>query len=188
MCASWWIDWCAGAPEEGISHDRFSCLGTAFIRYRSRHSLAPLKRSDALGIDGRLIWVDDGRRTKPFFNARYKVFGKPDLLYRVNGGVLAVEYKSRNGPIFESDIVQAKCAALSARGGQYKVSRILVKTGQAEKYITLPRSDHALYREIESATILARKAKNGEAVPCLPAPRKCRSCAYRNNCLESVTG
>ena len=145
-----------------------------------------LKRSDALGIDGSLIWVDDGRRTKPFFNARYKVFGKPDLLYRVNGGVLAVEYKSRNGPIFESDIVQAKCAALSARGDQYIVSRILVKTGQAEKYITLPRSDHALYREIESATILARKAKNGETVPCLPAPQKCRSCAYRDHCRESA--
>ena len=143
-------------------------------------------RADALGIAGRLIWVDDGRKTKPFFNSEYQVFGKPDLMYRVNGGVLAVEYKSRNGQIYESDIVQAKCAALSARGDQYRVTKILVKTAQSEKYIALPRSDRELYKEIQSAVSMARRAKQGQTVPCLPDFRKCRACAYRHNCAGSA--
>ena len=66
-----------------------------------------------LGIEGKLIWMDKGRSTKPFFNQVFEVLGKPDLMYRVRGGVLAVEYKSRRGPVFKSDVVQAKCAALA---------------------------------------------------------------------------
>ena len=80
-----------------------------------------------LRIKGKLIWVDRGRSTKPFFNRVFEVLGKPDLMYQVFGGVLAVEYKSRKGPVFKSDVVQAKCAALAARGNGYKVIRILPK-------------------------------------------------------------
>ena len=89
-------------------------LAAAALLYNFIRRIAR-SRSD-LGIEGKLIWMDKGRSTKPFFNQVFEVLGKPDLMYRVRGGVLAVEYKSRRGPVFKSDVVQAKCAALAARG------------------------------------------------------------------------
>ena len=88
-------------------------LAAAALLYNFIRRIAR-SRSD-LGIEGKLIWMDKGRSTKPFFNQVFEVLGKPDLMYRVRGGVLAVEYKSRRGPVFKSDVVQAKCAALAAR-------------------------------------------------------------------------
>lgn len=141
---------------------------------------------DELGIEGDLIWIDEGRHTKPLFNGMFKVFGKPDAMYRTRTGVLAVEYKSRNGPVFDSDIVQAKCAALAARGEGYRVVDILVKTELTQRHIRLPKSDGALYKDIEESVILARRAKLGGAVPSVPAVPKCRSCAYRGDCKHAA--
>lgn len=135
-----------------------------------------------LGIEGKLIWVDRGRQTKPFFNNVFEVLGKPDLMYRIFGGVLAVEYKSRRGPVFKSDVIQAKCAALAARGNGYKVIRILVKTSTVEQYIDLPKSDKTLFHEVEEYVILTRQAKAGQKMKALPNPGKCRSCAFNYDC------
>lgn len=137
---------------------------------------------NGLDIDGKLIWVDKGRSTKPFFNNVFEVLGKPDLMYRVFGGVLAVEYKSRNGPIFNSDVVQAKCAALAARAHGYKVIRILLKTATVEQYIDLPKSDRALYNEIKDYVTLTRQAKSGKKMSAWPNLRKCRCCAFKYEC------
>ncbi len=153
----------------------------AIVWRQRRHSFV-----DELGIEGDLIWIDEGRHTKPFFNAPFKVFGKPDAMYRTRAGVLAVEYKSRSGPIFISDVTQAKCAALAARGAGYKITEVLVKTAAIQKRFTLPCSDHDLYREIEKAVVIARRAKNGDAVPSLPEHRKCQACAYKRDCPSAI--
>jgi len=86
-------------------------------------------------------------------------------MYRTKNGILAVEFKSRKGRVFSSDIVQAKCASLAARGAGYKVIEILVKTAREERYITLPRSDTDLFHEIQPKVAMARKAKRGDQVP-----------------------
>lgn len=141
-------------------------------------------RSD-LGIEGKLIWMDKGRSTKPFFNQVFEVLGKPDLMYRVRGGVLAVEYKSRRGPVFKSDVVQAKCAALAARGNGYQVTRLLVKTATSEQYIELPRADKTLFNEIKEYVILTRQAKAGVKMKAWPNVGKCRGCAFKYDCVHA---
>ena len=137
---------------------------------------------DSLSIEGKLIWIDRGRSTKPFFNKAFEVLGKPDLMYRVLGGVLAVEYKSRKGPVFKSDMVQAKCAALAARGSGYRVIRILLKTATIEQYIDLPKNDKALFNEIKAFVTLTRQAKSGGKMSAWPNVGKCRGCAYKHEC------
>jgi len=139
-----------------------------------------------LGIEGKLIWVDKGKSTKPFFNNTFEVLGKPDLMYRVLGGVLAVEYKSRNGPIYQSDEAQAKCAALAARGNGYRVIRILLKTNTLEQYIDLPTNDITLFNEIKAFVVLTRQAKSGDKMNALPTVGKCRSCAFKYECRYSA--
>lgn len=148
---------------------------------RRRNSLV-----DELGIEGDLIWIDDGRQTKPFFNGAFKVFGKPDALYRTRTGVLSVEYKSRNGPVFESDVTQAFCAALAARGDGYRVNQVLIKTSAIQEVFKLPSSDKALFDRIQPAVVHARQAKFGHAVPSRPELKKCRSCGFRGDCDDSA--
>lgn len=140
------------------------------------------KKTDKLGIQGKLIFIDKGKSTKPFFNNRYKVLGKPDLMYKQKAGVLAVEYKSRNASIYESDIVQAKAASLAARGAGYKVNRILIKTKKREKYITLPISDRVLHSQIKAYMDMVRDAAKGKALDATASSFKCASCAYVNDC------
>lgn len=136
------------------------------------------------GVNGKLIWMDKGKATKPFFNKKFEVLGKPDLMYRIRGGVLAVEYKSRRGPIFKSDIVQAKCAALAARGDGYQITQILVKTETVEQYIELPHNDNALFHEIKDLVNLTREAKKGFTMTATSNIKKCHSCAFTQECKK----
>ena len=158
----------------------FLLLAVLFVIYPA------LKRSvsgNKLGIKGKLIWVDKGRHTKPFFNSTFKIFGKPDLMYKIKGGVLAVEYKSRKGSgIYQSDIVQAKTAALAARGEGYKVIRILIKTGSNEQYINLPAADRSLFSEVKQYVDISRQSNKGAFLKAWPSKFKCRSCAYNHSC------
>jgi CRISPR/Cas system-associated exonuclease Cas4 (RecB family) len=139
-------------------------------------------KKDQLGIEGKLIWTDEGHKTKPFFNNVYDVLGKPDLMYKIKGGILAVEYKSRHGKIYESDIVQTRCASLAARGSGYKVIKFLVITGTRKQYFDLPRSDKALYKEIEPYVVYTRQSKIGCKLPATPGRFNCKSCAFNYKC------
>ena len=90
----------------------------------------------------RLVWVDKSRKTKAFRNKAYGVSGKPDCIYKLADGYRLVEFKSRKSGIYESDRVQAKAAALAARGGsKYKITEILIQTKSSEETIQLNISD-----------------------------------------------
>ncbi|MBL4901004.1 MAG: hypothetical protein JKX76_15460 [Colwellia sp.] len=107
-------------------------------------------------------------------------------MYRIRSGVLVVEYKDRNGPVFESDIIQAKTASLAARGSGYKVIRILVKTKTKNVYFDLPPKDKSLFNEIQIHVVAARKAKNGDRMKALPNKKKCYSCAVKQGCKHAI--
>lgn len=139
---------------------------------------------DDLGIKGKLVWVDQGKSTKPFFNNEWRVLGKPDLMYKIDNGILAVEYKSRENNIYGSDVVQGLTASLAARGDGYKVIRLLVKTDNSEKYIDLPKSDKSLFKMISKYVDIVRMAKMGKGLPASPERYKCLNCAYSQSCLQ----
>lgn len=145
-------------------------------------------RQSSLGIPGTLIWMDKGANTKPFFNRAYEVLGKPDLLYRTPSGILAVEYKSRKGPVFASDIAQVKCAALAARGEGYDVRKAIVKTESVSVEVELPLKDSDLFVEIRPYVLITRLAKRGKPQHATPSPTKCLHCAFRTRCEMSAIG
>ncbi|MFT6904806.1 MAG: CRISPR/Cas system-associated exonuclease Cas4 (RecB family) [Oleiphilaceae bacterium] len=137
-----------------------------------------------LGIEGELIWVDESKDTKPFFNNKYKVFGKPDFIYKRRSGATAVEYKSRFGKVYESDIVQAKTAALAARGAGIKIDQIMIKTERDTQILNLPKRNKDLFIQIEGNIREARKAKLGIRMNARPNKIKCRACSHKNTCTK----
>jgi len=139
-------------------------------------------RNNPVGIDGDLIWVDEGKKTKAFFNRTFEILGKPDAMYRTSSGVCAVEYKSRKSGVLDSDIAQAKCAALAARAEGYKVNEIVVITRSERKSVALPRSDSDLFKEIRPLVKTIRDIRRGSKGEAKPNGGKCFNCAYRSSC------
>ena len=132
--------------------------------------------------EGQLIFLDNDDNPRTFRNYAFYVTGRPDAMYQTKTGIIAEEYKSRNGPIYKSDVLQAKCAALPARGEGYRVTEILVRTNNTSQRYRLPNDDRALYSEIREYIELARRAKSGDSVPAKPSQNKCRGCAYGQAC------
>lgn len=140
-----------------------------------------------LGIpNAELFYIDEGKQTKPFFNRQFEVLGKPDAMYKTPTGMVAVEYKSRKGSIKDSDISQALCAALAARGEGHKVYQVIVKTQSDQLEVDLPRSDKELYDRIQQDVAVARSIKHGGTGTANPDPAKCKSCAHKSSCQFAI--
>lgn len=136
---------------------------------------------------GELLWVDEGKDTKPFFNKAFKIFGKPDAMYVKGGKVTAIEYKSRKGKIHDSDMWQAMAAALAARGEGYQVASVRIKTKTHSADMDVPKSELDHYKFIKTCHEAALRAKNGHPSKALPETNKCFHCAYKAVCAEKPT-
>ena len=131
----------------------------------------------------RVIYKDTGPNARVFVNKKYKVAAKPDLILKNIDGYIGVEFKSRKYGIYESDIVEAKAAALAARS-KYPIFAIQVKNQTQNKVIVLPKSNADLFREIEGYISLASQARL-RLLPATPHPMKCKSCPEKMSCNES---
>ena len=132
----------------------------------------------------RVIYKDTGPKARVFVNKKYKVAAKPDLILKNIDGYIGVEFKSRKYGIYESDIVEAKAAALAARS-KYPIFAIQIKNQTQNKVIVLPKSNDDLYREIEGYVSLASLA-SAKLLPANPHPMKCKSCPVKMSCNESL--
>lgn len=151
-----------------------------FFYWQSR----PASKGSALGVEGELLYADQGRKSKAFVSRKYGIRAKPDFLIRQpDGRVALVEYKSRNnGRIYESDIVQAKASVLAAREA-YPVVAMYIKTKHRLQAIPIPQDSDALYREVERYAELARRAKRGELLREYTHNRnQCKTCSVRAGC------
>jgi CRISPR/Cas system-associated exonuclease Cas4 (RecB family) len=159
----------------------FAVILLSFFLSASRYS--PRKRTGT-SVSGKNIWLDTGRNTKPFYHPKYAIVAKPDAINRVKGQLQAIEYKSRYGPVFQSDIVQVKAAALAARASGYDIRSALVRTSNQSKLIDLPRSDKDLFEDIRPYYEQAKHIKSGKhhLAVASPDPKKCAKCAYYEHC------
>ena len=125
-----------------------------------------------LGEQPKVIYKDTGN-AKIFRNKKFRVEGKPDAILLTRVGYIAEEFKSRKRGFYESDIVQAKAAALAARS-EYPISSIFL----------LPPSDQALFDDIAEYYNMAARAKQ-ELLPARAHFVKCRHCAVKYACSEA---
>lgn len=147
---------------------------------------APLDPAYPLGIDGELVWKDEGPRSSAFRHENLRILGKPDYLYKTPLGIVAVEFKSRARKVKASDIAQALAAALAARGSGYRVSHIAVVTASDRYERALPRHDMDVHRLIEQQVLIARLAKRGKGQQAIPQRGKCGACAYTQVCADAL--
>lgn len=134
---------------------------------------------------GECVWMDS-EDAKPFFDGRFRILGKPDAIFKnAEGEFTAVEYKNRNKGIYSSDILQAKTAALAARGdmkNKHNVSKVVIVNQTDSKEILLPAKDYDLYNEIKYNVEAVQRIKTGEYGYKTKDKYKCNSCGYKYAC------
>ena len=135
-----------------------------------------------LGEQPKVIYKDTGN-AKIFRNKKFRVEGKPDAILLTRVGYIAEEFKSRKRGFYESDIVQAKAAALAARS-EDPISSISIRNQTEQKIILLPPSDQALFDDIAEYYNMAARAKQ-ELLPARAHFVKCRHCAVKYACSEA---
>lgn len=144
----------------------FIAVVAAFAFYlNSRREGKKTTGREELDELGKLVWIDEGLDTKPFFNQEYRILAMPDAIYSKNGNVTVVEYKSRNGPVLESDVIQGLTACLAVKSAGYKVRDLMVITGQETKTVSVPEAAKSLYQMVanyvEGAREIKMESKNG---------------------------
>lgn len=136
------------------------------------------------GFKAKLLFIDDGSiRGFAFYNKKLRLGATPDVIYRKNNNkALMTELKSRKGPVYESDIAQAK-AGILATNGKYKFDQIFIKTSTHQQFIDLPSSIRALEKEMMPLIKMARDIKIGKRVTQKNISRnKCLSCRHFKKC------
>ena len=135
-----------------------------------------------LGIEGKIVYADQGRKSKLFINKKYGITAKPDFIIATqNGQNVMVEYKSRAGRVYQSDIVQLLASVLAARS-EMPIHRAVVVTKGTRREVVLG-SDEQIFKEISKFVLLARRAQEGEIIKIFSShPGVCRSCSVAHSC------
>ena len=135
------------------------------------------------GFRGRLVYTDEGQ-VEPF---RYEwgdtvIVAKPDFVYRlVNGSYAVVEFKSRFGSVYPSDVIQLKSCVLAV-SEEWPVSRAFVATSRTYQEIKV-RSRWRILRDIKPHIKLRRKIEHGYMPSRLEDRTKCKNCSFKAHCL-----
>lgn len=140
------------------------------------------RTSSPLGVEGKIIYADQGRKSKLFINRVYGITAKPDFIITTpNGENVMVEYKSRKGRVYQSDIVQLLASVLAARS-EMQIHRAIVVTKVTRCEVELGSDEH-IFKEISKFVLLARRAQEGEIIKIFSShPGVCRTCSVASSC------
>ena len=131
-----------------------------------------------------IVYQDEGKRSKVFINKKFGVAAKPDIILNTIDGYICTEYKGRKKGIYESDIIEAKAAALAVRS-KYPIVAIQIKNQTESRVYPLPKSDKELYEHIRQYKEMADVA-HSQLLPAKPNRPKCHTCPVKSSCNESV--
>lgn len=138
-------------------------------------------------VKGKIIYSDQGRKSKTFVSQEYRIRAKPDFLVRQpDGRLVLVEYKSREKPPNDSDVTQLIATAVAVRETYPDLKRGLVYTRGGQRKVDLSASTDILIRKIKTPLDAARAVKSNESVRAAPSQGKCRACGYRTECSDSM--
>lgn len=137
------------------------------------------------GFAGQLVYTDDSPQAKTFVHQGYELSGKPDFIFKVGfNQYVIVEYKSRQGTVRLSDILQLLACAIACRS-KYNVVRGYVITGKQTKVVQLG-TNRSIYKRIKATHKLVRKIKLHNYFPAKNCDGRCQNCGYQEVCNQDM--
>lgn len=143
-----------------------------------------------MGLEGTIIFADQGRRGRYFITKTYGIIAKPDFIVKLKTGEIAVvEYKNRkNNRLYESDKAQVKATTLAVRS-KMRVDKAYVLAGKKLHQVLIPKDDAKLFEQIAGLVEYAKRAKSGELIKIYTEQVYfCKSCSVRSICLRKRSG
>tara|TARA_R110000737_G_scaffold329115_1_gene344078 strand:- start:282 stop:803 length:522 start_codon:yes stop_codon:yes gene_type:complete len=135
------------------------------------------------GFKAQLIYSDSGRKSKIFTSAKFGLAAKPDFIYRLaSGEFVLIEYKSRKGRVYPSDIQQVIAAIIATRS-MYPISQAYIYTDTTSLAVDATSSDVELFDSIKYNFYLTKRIKEGKKVDvCYKSEYKCNTCSMKEKC------
>ncbi len=155
----------------------------ALSRYFERAAPFPIP-----DLDGKRVIYRDWFGAPVFRSERYRIAAKPDMLFEINSNELAaVEYKSRRGPVYESDVAQLVATVIAVREQYSGVTVGYVYTGSGEsRRVDCRGTTEELLQSIAGELRYARLTKLGYKPDGVSVVHKCRACGVRRSCDVAV--
>lgn len=131
------------------------------------------------------LYSDKGIGSKVFKDKVRRIRAMPDRIEGTQRSALLLEYKSRKGGVYNSDVVQAIASVLAARGSGINITGAQIHTrGGSVKTIELG-DDASLERKIKHPLMNARIVMSGGVPKATHQKVKCRGCGYNQVCEYS---
>jgi hypothetical protein len=159
-----------------------ACLAIYILLWVKKRLFSDFEKTP-FGFKAQLIYSDRGKKSKIFTCDRFGLSAKPDFVYRLaNGTFVLIEYKSREGRVYPSDIQQVMAAIIATRS-MYPISQAYVYTDTTNLAVDATMSDEALFDNIKQNVYLTRRIKEGKKVEvCYKSEYKCNTCSMKENC------
>ncbi len=133
---------------------------------------------------GQLVYADgQSKKSRSFVNKRFGLCAKPDFIFRNEHGTYTlIEYKSRQGKVYQSDIQQTIASVMAART-KFNITEAYVHTDNFRMAIDAGKSNAELYSVIERNADLTRDIKSGRQVNITNGSQyKCPTCSMKHKC------
>lgn len=143
----------------------------------SKDETHPERRlSTVIGENSKQVFCDIGNK-KPFKNKAFMIIAKPDFIYRTKvGEYIVIEYKSRAGKVYPSDISQTLASCLAVRS-KYPVSKAIIYTRGGDHRVIELESDQEIFAKIHKHYQNAVNAKLNQE-PLKTGHSPCKICGY----------
>lgn len=140
-------------------------------------------KETAFGFRGKLVYADNGRKSRSFINKIFGLSAKPDFIYQTTPDAYTlIEYKGRNKKVYPSDIAQTIASVIAART-KFNIQKAFVHTDTFKKEVDVNKPDHVLYEEIRELVEMTRQIQNKQKVTkCFPHYWKCKTCSMAARC------
>lgn len=152
----------------------------SFFRSRPKKPVQVIKELKA--NNAKKIFTDNGK--KNFNSTKYKISARPDFIYEEpDGSKIIVEYKSRNNPVRESDIIQLIATAIAVKESHPTVCKGFIYTqGNHIEIVDLSKSIDELANSISNEIIKMRAIKMRVRPSFEPIESHCFACGFRDAC------
>lgn len=135
------------------------------------------------GFKGKLVFQDEGKKKGfAFVSERFQAGATPDMIYQTGRNKFTImELKSRNGPVYESDVIQALMGVLATHK-RYNVTKIVIKTNsETESYNV--KSPRKVYKDLKPLIQQEIKLQKGKVLLQRKKHKpKCISCRHYSKC------
>lgn len=137
------------------------------------------------GFRGKLVYSDDSPTAKVFVSHGYKLSAKPDFIFKIGfNQYVIVEFKSRQGAIKHSDLVQLLATAIAVRS-KYRVVRGYIVTANKTKAVGFG-TNRQIYRQIKDTHKIVKKIKHTNYFPPKKCDANCQNCGHIEVCEKDT--